>query len=388
MKNKIFAALTILVLCLSLIISVSAAGLYVVDDTSVIGQLDSVETMAQKIEETYGFSVLLSIIAEAPDESGTVGYCQKLYENNAATEDGIALTYNYGAQEFFFYRSGQAQEIFSYEILNGEIWDSFAHKETYYDAAVAYYTAVEAFLKKSDLPVAETTTPETEDVTEDTVIPLVTDNADLLSDAEEKELTLKLEALGEKYDLEIAVLTVDTFNGADGQTYAQNYFTDSGYGVGEEKNGVILAFNTGENNSEREIVLVAHGPIGDEITDLERDVIFEMIIPLLKNGEYAAAFETFIDEVDGAMKTGTPLYIIPLSLVLGFAVAFIIVKIQASRLKTVRKQVNAESYVGNVVLTYRSDNFMYRNVRTSPRAKSSSSQGGSSGGFSGGSKKF
>ena len=83
----------------------------------------------------------------------------------------------------------------------------------------------------------------------------------------------------------------------------------------------------------------------------EIDVIVEMMITPIKNGDYAGAFDNFINECESSLKTGISLFWIPGSIVLGFALAFLIVKIQASKLKTVRQQADASDYVGNVVLT-------------------------------------
>lgn len=208
-------------------------------------------------------------------------------------------------------------------------------------------------------------------------LPLVVDNADLLDDDEEAYFISELEVLGGKYDLEIAILTVDTYEGKDSQAYADDFYDYNGYGYGENDDGLMIVFNTGKEDGTRNITLTTHGTAIDYITDLERDVIFEMMIPELKNGEYTAAFEAFLSEADSAIDPSVPVFFIPLSVVIGFALAFLIVKIQASKLKTVRAQVDAADYVGNVMLTSQYDNFMYKNVTSSPKAESSS--GGSGG---------
>lgn len=378
MKNKLFSILTVLVLCLSMVIPVSAAGTHIFDSTNMIGQLSSLEAVAQNIEDTYGFSVLLCVTDGVGDE-GTYTYCESLYDANAAKEDGIALTYNYGDNKYAFYCAGKAEELFPTDVQDGTLWNAFAYTETYYDGAIGYYNAVESILKSSNAtaPVA-TTEPTTEFVPTDRTLPLVVDNADVLTDAEESDFTAKLEALGGKYDLEIAIVTVDTYDGKDGQSYADDFYDYNGYGYGENDDGLMIVFNTGKVGGKRNITLTTHGTAIEYVTDLERDVIFEMMITELTKGEYAAAFECFISEADSAIDPSTPVYFIPVSILIGFAVAFIIVKIQASKLKTVRPKVDAASYVGNVQLTYQSDNFVYRNVSKVKRSSESSSSGGSS----------
>ena len=109
----------------------------------------------------------------------------------------------------------------------------------------------------------------------------------------------------------------------------------------------------------------------------------------------AHAFDIFLDEADSAIDESVPFYYIPLSIVIGFVLAFVIVKIQASSLKTVRKKADAADYVGNVTLTYQMDNFMYKDVKSTPKSNNNSSSGGtskytSSSGdtYGGGSRKF
>lgn len=378
MKNKFFSILTVLVLCLSMVVPVSAAGTHIFDNTNMIGQLSSLEAVAQNIEDTYGFSVLLCVTDGVGDE-GTYGYCESLYIANAAKEDGIALTYNYGDNKYAFYCAGKAEELFPTDVQDGTLWNAFAYTETYYDGAVGYYNAVESILKTNNVtaPVA-TTEPATEFVPTDRTLPLVVDNADVLTDAEETDFTAKLEALGDKYNMDAAILTVDSYGGKTDRAYADDYFIEMGYGRGENKDGFLFVFNTGKEDGTRNVYLATHGSAIEYITDFEIDVIFEMMIPKLTNGEYAEAFETFINEADNAIDPSTPVYVYPASILIGFAIAFIIVKIQASKLKTVRKQADAASYVANVQLTYQYDNFMYSDVSKVKKSSDSSSSGGSS----------
>lgn len=378
MKNKLFSILTVLVLCLSMVIPVSAAGTHIFDNTNMIGQLSSLEAVAQNIEDTYGFSVLLTVTDTTGDKT-TYEYGEALYEANAAKADGLVLIYDYGANVYNFYRAGKAEELFTNDILEGTVWNAFAYTETYYDGAVGYYNAVESILKSSNVtaPVA-TTEPTTEFVPTDRTLPLVVDNADVLTDAEETDFTAKLEALGDKYNMDAAILTVDSYGGKTDRAYADDYFIEMGYGRGENKDGFLFVFNTGKEDGTRNVYLATHGSAIEYITDFEIDVIFEMMIPKLTNGEYAETFETFINEADNAIDPSTPVYVYPASILIGFAIAFIIVKIQASKLKTVRKQADAASYVANVQLTYQYDNFMYSDVSKVKKSSDSSSSGGSS----------
>lgn len=377
MKNKVFAILTVVVLCLAMLLTVSAAGTHIFDQTNAIGNISTLETYAQQIEDNYGYSVLLSVIDGVGTE-GTFGYCEDLYNANATEENGIALTYNYGDNKYAFYCAGEAENLFTTDIQNNVLWYAFAYTETYYEGAYAYLAAVEEIVSKAPAATKPVTdAPETEPTTEfvpvDRTLSLVEDYADVLTDSEEIDLLAKLEALGAANDIEVGVVTVDSYEGKDPQAFADDFYDYNGYGYGENDDGFIVVFNTGEGDGNRNLAISTHGKGIDLLTDMEIDVIIEMMITPIKNGDFAGAFDNFVSECENAVDTSVSLLAIPLAIAIGFGLAFLIVKIQASKLKTVVQKADAADYVGNVVLTYQNDQFMYRNVTSSPKAKSDSS---------------
>ena len=207
MKNKVFAILTVVVLCLAMLLPVSAAGTHIFDQTNAIGNISTLETYAQQIEDNYGYSVLLSVIDGVGTE-GTFGYCEDLYNANATEENGIALTYNYGDNKYAFYCAGEAENLFTTDIQNNVLWYAFAYTETYYEGAYAYLAAVEEIVSKAPAATKPVTdAPETEPTTEfvpvDRTLSLVEDYADVLTDSEEADLLAKLEALGTANDIEV-----------------------------------------------------------------------------------------------------------------------------------------------------------------------------------------
>ena len=377
MKNKVFAILTVVVLCLAMLLPVSAAGTHIFDQTNAIGNISTLETYAQQIEDNYGYSVLLSVIDGVGTE-GTFGYCEDLYNANATEENGIALTYNYGDNKYAFYCAGEAENLFTTDIQNDVLWYAFAYTETYYEGAYAYLAAVEEIVSKAPAATKPVTdAPETEPTTEfvpvDRTLSLVEDYADVLTDSEEADLLAKLEALGAANDIEVGVVTVDSYEGKDPQAFADDFYDYNGYGYGENDDGFIVVFNTGKGDGNRNLAISTHGKGIDLLTDMEIDVIIEMMITPIKNGDFAGAFDNFVSECENAVDTSVSLLAIPLAIAIGFGLAFLIVKIQASKLKTVVQKADAADYVGNVVLTYQNDQFMYRNVTSSPKAKSDSS---------------
>lgn len=383
MKNKIFAIVAVVVLCLTMILSASAADTHIFDSTNMFGQIADLETYAQKIENTYDFDVLLAVVDGVGSYESTYDYCEALYNTNSDKADGLALTYNYGDNKYAFYCAGEAENLFTVEIQNNVLWYAFAYTETYYEGGYAYLVALEEILSKADVLTGNTATTsqsvedETEATTEfvstDRTLELVEDYADVLTDSEEVELIARLETLGSEYDIEIGVITVDSYEGKDPQSFADDFYDYNGYGYGNNDDGLIVVFNTGEGDGNSNIAISTHGKGIELLTDLEIDRIIEMMINPIKNGDFAGAFDNFVTECEGAFDESISIIWIPVSILVGFGLAFLIAKIQASKLKNVVQKADAADYVNNVILTYQDDRFMYKNVTSSPKPKSSSS---------------
>lgn len=236
-------------------------------------------------------------------------------------------------------------------------------------------------------------------------LPLVVDNADVLTEDEETALEARLTLLGNENNLEIGVVTVDSYEGKDPQAYADDFYDYNGYGCGENDDGLIVVFNTGIGDGNRNLTVSTHGKAIDLVNNTEIDNILDAMIPRLIAGEYAEGFDAFVYECEWAIFSYTdsydsddsfeegfitddfqmnigdksvPLYFIPLSIVIGFAVAFIIVKIQASGLKNVRKKVDASGYVEQADITASRDRFLYKNVKRIPKPKNTSTGRGGS----------
>ena len=80
----------------------------------------------------------------------------------------------------------------------------------------------------------EETEPTTEFQRVERTLPLLVDNADLISSDEEATLLARLEAFTEKHEMEIAVVTVSDLEGKTVEEYGDDFYDYNGYGYGED----------------------------------------------------------------------------------------------------------------------------------------------------------
>lgn len=207
----------------------------------------------------------------------------------------------------------------------------------------------------------------------DRTLPLVVDNADILTDEEEDYFNEELEAFANKYQSEIAILTVSDLGGISPRVYADDFYDYCGYGYGLDDDGMLVLYKPGAEG-EREIYITTHGT---GISDYYADDIIDAMVDYLITEDYVGAFNTYIREAEKSHKfTVEPTWII-ISIALGMIVGFAVPVIMASGNKSVRPQRNASVYAktGSVVITRKSDVFVSSSVTKVPKPKNNSSSG-------------
>ena len=222
----------------------------------------------------------------------------------------------------------------------------------------------------------------------------VVDGADLLSDIEETELREKLEEIRVRQKMDIVIVTAKTLNGADPTAYADDFYDYNGYGYGNNRDGLLLLISMEKENRVWYISTTGYGITA--FTDAGIQYIGNKLKEPLSDEDYAAAFNTFAelcDDVITKARTGTPYDSsnmpkepmkrgwILVAIIVGFILSFITVGNMKGKLKTVRFQPAANSYMkaGSMNITESRDMFLYNTVtRTAkPKANDSDSEGSS-----------
>lgn len=209
------------------------------------------------------------------------------------------------------------------------------------------------------------------------------DEADLLSQDEERELSTKLGQIGEEYNVQIVIITMDTMEGDDIDQFIELLYDSIGLGYGENKDGILLLVSM----DPREVAILTNGSAHDAIGDREIEKILDAIVSDLSDGNYSDAFDTFADKceyyLDGHVN-GFPFSFgktLLIAVVIGLLAGLITVFCLKAQLKSVRRQHQADAYVkpGSMQLRVRRDMFLYRNITRTRKQKSSSSGSSRSG---------
>lgn len=227
--------------------------------------------------------------------------------------------------------------------------------------------------------------------------PRLVDEADLLSKTDEAEILNRLNEISEKYNYDIVIVTQSSIGNYTAERYADDYFDSNGYGMGNNRDGILLLCTFDDEG--RIWHISTSGDAISAFSDSYIDAIFETIRSKVGEDDYKNAFNAFIDEcdyyIDGHINgfpfdTGMNLVI---SIVVGFIIAFIAVSIMKGKLKSVAFQRDAATYVkqGSMDVTVARDFFLYSTItRTAkPKNNGSSTHRSSSGrSHGGGSARF
>ncbi len=212
--------------------------------------------------------------------------------------------------------------------------------------------------------------------------PLLTDDAQLLTSGEASALEQKLTEISTRQGVDVVIVTVDSTDGEEPMDFADDWFDYNDY----RADGILLLVSM--ETSDWWVSTTGYGITA--ITDAGLEYISDQFVPYLSDGDFAAAFDTFAelcDEFITQARGGDPYdnHNLPkepfkwalnvvVALVIGFVVALIATGKMKRKLKTVRQEVKADSYVtpGSLQLTASRDLFLYTQLTKTERPQSSS----------------
>ncbi len=220
------------------------------------------------------------------------------------------------------------------------------------------------------------------------------DNADLLTESEEKALLDQLDAVSQKHESNVVLLTVDDHSGSV-QDFADDYFDYNGFQADYNGSGILFMLSM----ADREWAISTSGTAISAFTDYGQEYMTQKMLPYLKEGDYYSAFNEYIDVADRLLtmyEEGTPYdvdnskdpnelkYAAIGSVILGLVLGLIIVGMMASQLHSVHMNTSAAGYQSHsgIHMQVHRDNYIRTTTSKKRIPQESSSRSGSSGGSS------
>ena len=377
MTRKILCAFLALMLCFSMAVAASAESPevdFVIDEFGYLvpEEAEQMNELARSIYENTGVGIFFVYTTE-----------EKLSDY-----DIPGLT---GGMENYFVMLENETSWYTFKGGLGETIDEDKEYElrNVYDVAETYVGGVEDFLRAAGdcFPQIQETpqliAPKPEER-------LLYDEADLLTDSEEAALMGKLAAVSTGYEAQIVVVTIASMDGGNIDTYVDYVYDSMGFGYGENYDGVLLLVCL----DPREYRILSNGFAGVAIDPDDISKISDEIVGDLSDGDYAGAFNQFVDEcayyLDGHIN-GFPFNAgksLAISLIVGVVIGLIVAFVLKGQLKSVHSQSRAQEYVktGSMHVNLSNDMFLYRTVtRTKKQSSSSSGSGGTARSKGGGS---
>ncbi len=246
------------------------------------------------------------------------------------------------------------------------------------------------------------------------------DSADLLTEGEEVAILSRLDKISHEKGFDIVIYTSPDLNGYyDVSDFADDYYDNGKYGYGADCDGILFVISM----EERDWYISTCGYGIELFSDYCIQNIGNAVVPFLSSGSYYNAFDTFISLCDerlteaasGSLDDGYPAgeddyyaddyyngyygensyyngyysggvkqernllsvkYIL-IAIIIGAVAALIMVFIMKGKLKTVRFQTTASSYIkkDSMVLTDNRDVYLYKKVSKTPIPKQTSNSG-------------
>jgi uncharacterized protein len=211
----------------------------------------------------------------------------------------------------------------------------------------------------------------------------VYDSSDLLTDDEEEALQEKLEKIGEAHDVQIAIVTTDSYSQYTIEEYADDIrdYGELGMKRGNDDSAILLAVCM----SSREYHTSTRGEAIQILTDDNLYSLEDKFVSYLSSGDYAKAFDRFADGCDSFCTAYENRNKIPawkwfVCLILGLVCGGFTLIFMTSGMNTVKENNSAADYEQRkkVRISGSHDRFIRKSVSRVKRDTDSGSRGGGS----------
>ena len=213
----------------------------------------------------------------------------------------------------------------------------------------------------------------------------IVDKAGLLGSTEKAELEVMAEMIASSYNFDLVIVTEKTIGGAEPAAYADAFFDNSGYGIGEERDGSLLLQVTGNRD-----YAFSHSGRGIKIMNTAaQDRLESDVVSFLGKNDPAGAYRAFIKDWEEFLVLEAKgrsynffhewnTILVVAAWIVAFIIGFIIVQNWKMKMNTALPQTQAAAYVvpGSLAFTQQSDRFLYSTVTKTRKQKPPSSSSG------------
>lgn len=131
----------------------------------------------------------------------------------------------------------------------------------------------------------------------------VNDQAKLFTSQEASVLAQEARTMGEKYSLDVVIVTTENGGGKSSREYADDFFDYNGYGLGEDRNGILFLIDM----DNREAYISTSGSGIRYLTDERRERVLDDIFAVgLSNGDMYGAAKAFLKSTEEFLEAGIP----------------------------------------------------------------------------------
>ncbi len=130
----------------------------------------------------------------------------------------------------------------------------------------------------------------------------VFDNAKLMSQSEVDKLEGTIKLLKNQYNMDFVVLTSNDVPSGKSQDFADGFYDDNGFGMGDDFSGILLLVDM--NN--REITVSTSGQMIRYITDARLGTLLDTVAPYLTGGEYGQGAFLALAQLSVYLGNGIP----------------------------------------------------------------------------------
>ena len=128
----------------------------------------------------------------------------------------------------------------------------------------------------------------------------VIDDAGLFSESEIAKMEELIASMQEAYQMDVVVLTSEEAGYKDTQDFADLYYENHGYGIGDDKAGLLYLIDM----RNRVPCISTAGAMIDFITDSRLEELFDCSYDQLKAGQYGQSTLTLLRKLESFLKAG------------------------------------------------------------------------------------